>query len=112
MSTVKFGVTQGSLLGLILFLLFCNDLPDIVDDGEGDINIYADDTTIYVDAMTTKLNTILLSKVYDWCCLDLLIPYSKKTKFLLMVAVRTFVGSIQEIRFGKCRVLKMFRLRN
>lgn len=91
MSTVKFGITQGSVLGLILFLLFCNDLSDIVDDGEGEVNIYTDETMIHVigstpDAVTTKLNNIL-SKVYDWCCLNLLTPYPEKTEFLLMVAV-------------------------
>ena len=37
-------VTQGSILGLTLFLLDINDLPD---DVICDIAIYADDTTLY-----------------------------------------------------------------
>ena len=43
---VRFGVPQGSVLGPILFSLFCNDLPDIDDLKEGEIFMYADDTTL------------------------------------------------------------------
>ena len=57
-------------------------------DGEGDINIFPDDNNIYVigstpDAVTNKLNTIL-SKVHDWCSLNLLPPHPEKTEFLLL----------------------------
>ena len=41
---VNAGVSQGSILGLTLFLLYINDLPD---DVICNIAIYADDTTLY-----------------------------------------------------------------
>ena len=41
---VNDGVTQESILGPKLFLLYSNDLPD---DGICDIVIYADDTSLY-----------------------------------------------------------------
>ena len=78
---VKFGVPQ-------LFSLFCNDLPDTVNEGDGEIHMYADDTTLYViaytrDIVATTLNNIL-SQLYDWCCRNSLNPQPGKTEFMLL----------------------------
>ena len=38
------GIPQGSMLGPILFVIFINDLPDVV---EGQVKIFADDTKLF-----------------------------------------------------------------
>lgn len=43
-STVLSGVPQGTVLGLILFLLFINDLPSVVLPN---VKLFADDSVLY-----------------------------------------------------------------
>jgi hypothetical protein len=51
---VKVGVPQGSILGPLLFILYLNDLPQAVKDG--DVSMYADDTEMdYTGTSTSEL---------------------------------------------------------
>ena len=107
---VKFGVPQRSVLGPTLFSLFCKDLPDTVEDCDGEIHMYADDTTIYVavsspDMVAVVLN-VILQKLYDWSCLNRLIPHPGKTEYMILMRGQ-FVGPLQAVSFGKSVVTQV-----
>ena len=62
---INAGVPQGSLLGSILFLVYINDIVDVV---ESNINFFADDTFIYriVDQFCTTILNRDLESITKW----------------------------------------------
>ena len=49
---VHSGVSHGSVLGLLLFLLYINDIPDAVSEGSK-TRLFADDCALHMDIKTT-----------------------------------------------------------
>ena len=83
---VNIGVPQGSILGPLLFILFVNDFPSVVNSSE--VDLYADDTTICaagktVSAIKNVLNSDLV-KVQAWLNINRLILNTDKTVCMLV----------------------------
>ena len=98
---VSYGVPQGSLLGPRLFTYYVNDLGDSVT--EGNLALYADDTTLYVignnvDEVVDGLNRALF-EIYNWCRNNKLTMHAGKTEAMI-ISFRTFCGPLKPIKLG------------
>ena len=88
---VNIGIPQGSILGPLLFIIFVNCLPDVVDKCK--TVMYADDTSIMCKAnnvheLQSQLNACL-SKVAAWFKVNKLTLNIDKTKFMICGTKRT-----------------------
>lgn len=81
--TTTHAVPQSSVLGPVLFLLYINDVTQIID--QSIIHLYADDTVLHLSGKESlyktnyKLNWINFTK---WRMMNKLTLNTKKTKFL------------------------------
>ena len=81
---ISYGVPQGSILGPLLFLLYVNEVENVLKECK--VLLYADDTVIYLSGQTSKdVNRKMqsdLDRYYEWCHLNRLTLNAKKTKFM------------------------------
>ena len=84
---MNIGISQGSILGPLLFIIFINDLPQICQDPNTNITLFADDTVITcsnknIDNLTLVTNS-LLTKLSEWMIANRLSINAEKTEALL-----------------------------
>ena len=80
--TIKYGVPQGSILGPLLFIMFTNDMVDIIRNSN--VLLYADDTVIYRNDFCFDENYRNiqgdLNRLHKWCFINGLTINGRKTK--------------------------------
>lgn len=80
----NFGVPQGSILGALLFIIYINDMPDVIDKSE--MVLYADDTLIFTEGDNDeqcRINMIHdIQKINTWLKINKLKLNENKTKIM------------------------------
>ena len=83
---IEYGIPQGSILGILLFLTHINDFPLHVDNSS--VDLYVDDITLYCSKVTVNEVTSSINKdledVSTWCYMNRLIVNEKKSKTSLI----------------------------
>jgi len=98
-----FGVPQGSVIGPILFLIYCNDLPNCLTSTK--CVQFADDTTIYLPAdnstnlLTNKMNEDL-QNLQKWCESNSLKINPTKTNFMIFNQQTNTNPQAYQVRMG------------
>ena len=109
------GVHHGSILGLLLFIIYINDLT--LSCAVSDIELYADDSTLYKSG--SNINEIQnnlqfsLKAIESWCKLNNMALHTGKSKCMVVIGsqqrLKTLSAmyiTINNTAFRKCHMSK------
>ena len=99
-SHVKYGVPQGSILGPNCFSAYVNDMPSEIDSNEGELDLFADDSTVFEEGDSVDQAMIKMSetaqKVEGYSIRNSLTIHPGKCKVLIL-SKNPFIGPLQNI---------------
>ena len=85
---ISIGVPQGSILGPTLFVMFVNDLFNVINNNECKMIMYADDTVVYTSSKIINDGFMHLERnlhsILTWCNNNRLTLNVSKTKHMIV----------------------------
>jgi hypothetical protein len=99
---VQLGVPQGSVLGPLLFILYINDIKNVLRYSK--LNLFADDTLIYIAADTldeavNRMNDDLVS-LFQWLAWNKLKLNVQKTKYMVITFKKNVPVDLFKVKIG------------
>ena len=88
------GVPQGSMLGQLLFIIYVNDIFQLMQNGI-EIYLYADDTAVIISAsniaeLQERINSFM-DKYCEWCFQDCIVINQIKSNYVSFFADAAYV---------------------
>ena len=103
---VNYGVPQGSSLGPLLFLIFVNDFPNIIQESK--TFMYADDIVIVSSANTHEESGRILQRelvrTHQWCSENCITINAKKTKVMRICRNNNVNVPPLNVKVGDCEL--------